>query len=258
LVIYYLGNNIFIGVYMETNVIEKLDQILKGLADLKISQKLIEQDYESQKTEELNEALALASLEFPIIKVNRQNPYLASGYSDLHEIMVKVRPVLGKHGLSITQRIKLKDSVTTLATRLWHLSGQWIESRVLISPTKNTIESYGSNLNSMKRFEVMDLLGVTVSEDPFDDDGEADMEEAKELQEGGAKLKALYTKKSESYAVVNNTQYGELMKELDDDEDLTEDILNMLHIRSLRELPASRFSPTVDRIRKIKKLRRGN
>jgi len=234
---------------------DKLNLILEELAEIKAKMVAIEQPYESKKTEELNAALASASLEFPSIKINRQNPYLASGYSDLHEIMVKVRPILGKHGLHITQRIRLEDGVTVLASRIWHSSGQWLESRVLVSPSKNTIEAYGSNLNSMKRFEVMDMLGLTVSSDPFDDDGESDMEIANELAEGGAKLKALYNKKEESYAVINNAQYLELMKELDSDEYLAEDMLEKLHLRSLRELPESRFAPTIDRIRAIKKIR---
>ena len=231
---------------MLIEITEKLDNITE-----------IPNQYESQKTDELNAAMALASLEFPPIKVNRQNPYLASGYSDLHEIMTKVRPVLGKHGLHLTQRIKLSDSITILCTRLWHSSGQWIESSVIISPSKNTVEAYGSILNSMKRFEVMDMLGVTVSNDPFDDDGEAEMDKAGEL-ESGKNLKGLYDKKEDSYAVVNNAQYGELMKELDSEEDLTAEILENLHLRSLRELPASRFLPTVNRIRKIKKTRYDN
>ena len=238
---------------------EKIDLILSKIntsASLKTGPS--EEAYESAKTEELNTAVASASLEFPNITINRQNPYLASGYSDLHEIMTKVRPILGKHGLHLTQRIKLKDGVTILATRLWQSSGQWMESRVLVSPSKNTIEAYGSNLNSMKRFELMDILSITVSEDPFDDDGEADMGEANELAEGGAKLKALYDKKEESYAVINNIEYGELMKELDEEESLTQDILDKLHIRSLRELPRTRFLPTINRIRKIKKLRYSN
>ena len=242
---------------MERGVVEEnLAFILQELIDIKAKMGVAgEEPYESLKTEELNTALAVASLEFPIIKVNRQNPYLASGYSDLHEIMGKIRPILGKNGLHITQRIKLKDGVTVLGTRLWHSSGQWIESRVLITPSKNTIDAYGSNLNSMKRFEIMDMLGLTVSNDPFDDDGESDMEIANELAEGGAKLKALYNKKEESYAVINNTQYLELMKELDSDEFLAEEMLDKLHLRSLRELPESRFSPTINRIREIKKIR---
>ena len=232
---------------------DKLDLILKEFESLKSNG--LNQAYESEKTEELNTALANACLEFPPININRQNPYLASGYSDMHEIMTKIRPVLGKHGLSVTQRIKLEDALTVLATRIWHSSGQWIESRVLISPSKNTIEAYGSNLNSMKRFEIMNTLGLTVSSDPFDDDGESDMQEANELAEGGAKLKALYNRKEESFSVINNSQYMELMKELDRDEYLAEEMLDKLHIRSLRELPESRFAPTINRIREIKKIR---
>jgi len=211
--------------------------------------------YESTNTEELNTALASASLEFPEIKINRENPYLASGYADLHIIMCKVRSILGKYGLHLTHIKKLKDGATFLATRLWHSSGQWIESRVLLNPSKNSIEAYGSNLNSMKRFEAMDILNLTVSGDPFDDDGEADSDNDHKIEEAGSSFKALYNKKEETFAVINKSQYIELMKELDSEESLAEDILDKLHIRSLRDLPSSRFNPTIDRIRKIKRIR---
>lgn len=227
--------------------LKKLDEIL-----LSLSKKDLDDVYESKETAELNEALAKATLEFPKINLNRQNPYLASGYSDLHEILSKVRPILGKYGLTIVQRTKPIDGLTFLITRLWHSSGQWIESRVIINPAKNDIQSYGSYLNSMKRFEVMNMLSLTVSDDPFDDDGESDMEEAHELTEKGGKLKALYDKKKDSYEVITASQYGELMMELDAEEDITQDILDKLHIRSLKELPKNRFLPTINRIRKIK------
>jgi len=234
---------------------EKLNLILEKLEELATKNISLEQPYESNTTAKLNEAAAQASLEFPKIIINRQNPYLASGYSDIHEILTKIRPVLGKFGLHLAQRIKLNDGINILTTRLWHASGEWIESRVIINPSKNTVESYGSNLNSMKRFEIMNILGLTVSQDPFDDDGEADMDEAHEVMEKGAKLKTLYDKKQESYEVISANEYGELMTELDDQEDLTVEILDNLHLRSLRELPKSRFQPTINRIRKIKKIR---
>ena len=233
----------------EAKILDKLDEIVEFIRNPNL--------YQSDETDELNTALSKASTEFPKIVVNRQNPYIASGYSDLDQIMNKIRPILGKNGLHITQQKRLHNGTTILITRVWHSSGQWIESRILLNPNKNTIEAYGSHLNCMKRFEVMDMLGITVSEDPFDDDGEADMEDAKKEMEIGSKLKTLYKKTSESYDVVTSDQYNEIMLELDNEEDLVVEILNDLHIRSFRELPKSRFLPTVKRIRKIKEVRKG-
>jgi glutaredoxin len=235
-----------------SQITEKLDLILS-----KLETHEEEIQYQSKQTNELNAAIAKASSQFPKIVINRQNPYLASGYSDLDQIMNKIRPILGANELHLTQQKRLKDGTTYLITRIWHSSGQWIESRVILNPNKNTIESYGSHLNCMKRFEVMDMLGITVSDDPFDDDGEADMEDAKREIEMGAKLKTLYNKKNESYEVITDAQYGEIMMELDDEEDLTIEVLSDLKIRSFRELPKTRFLPTIKRIRKIKELRKG-
>jgi len=236
---------------IDTEIINKLDIILKKI-DIGLDA------YQSDQTNELNSALAKASTEFPKIIVNRQNPYLASGYSDLDQIMNKIRPILGKHELHITQQKRLNEGLTYLVTRIWHSSGQWIESRVILRPSKNSIEAYGSNLNKMKRFEIMDILGLTVSQDPFDDDGEADMTDAKLEMESGSKLKTLYKSKNESYAVITKDQYTEIMSELDDQEDLVAELLDNLHLRSFRELPKSRFVPTIKRIRKIKEVRKGS
>lgn len=241
---------------------KKLDQIKQDLEELKLSidrlrTPLEEEPYQSDKTEELNTALAAAVKEFPIIIVNRQNSYLASGYADLHHIMKSIRPILGNQGLTISHRKKPVDGAVLLTTRVWHSSGQWIESRVFLHPTKDTVDAYGSNLNYMKRFEVMDLLGLTISEDPFDDDGQADSELAKQIAESGVKTKKLYRKKKESFDCITGEQYEELMYELDDSEDIVEDLLDSLQIKSLREIPKSRFSPTINRVRKIKQIRKG-
>jgi len=238
-------------------ILEKLEKLEALVLSTQVNFKLKDEDrYESEKTDELNAALASASLEFPPIKLNRQNPYLASGYSDLHEVMTKIRPVLGKHGIHVAQRRKFEDGIIILRTRIWHSSGQWIESRVLISPSRNTIEAYGSHLNSMKRFEVMDILGLTVSEDPFDDDGEADMQNTTQVAGKGTKLKELYDKKEESYQTISENEYREIMKVLDLDESIAEDILEKLHIKSFRELPKSRYAPTINRMREIIKINR--
>lgn len=247
---------------MDLNISNKLDVILNELKEIKNKEAKLKdfistEPYQSEKTDEINLALAEASLEFPPIKVNRQNPYLASGYSDLHEILTKIRPILGKHNLHVTQIKKQADGRILLVSRIWHSSGQWIESRVFITPSKNTIESYGSNLNSMKRFEIMDILGLTVSGDPYDDDGEADMEDEKEVVEMGAKLKTLYDTKKESYDTITAAQYEELMITLDDHEDLVSEMLSALKVKTLRDIPKSRFAPTIDRIRKIVKKRSG-
>ncbi len=94
-----------------TTIENKLEIILKEVEALKSningnSVTYKEQPYESKETNELNEAIAKASLEFPKIKVNRQNPYLASGYSDLHEIMNKIRPIFReiRHPCSPTKK----------------------------------------------------------------------------------------------------------------------------------------------------------
>ena len=234
-------------------VIKKLDEILTL-----INKPLKNDPYESDITNELNTALAKACGEFKPITSNRENPYFMSGYSDLNNIMLNIRPVLSKNGLSVTQRTKTIEGSTVLLTRLWHASGQWIESRARVIPTKNDIDSYGSALNYMRRFQILSLLGITVSEDPFDDDAELEMAKTRGITEKGTKLSAKYNPKKESSDTITKEQLEELRYELTNEySDIEEDILDRLHLRDLSELPKSRFIPTINRVRKIKQLREG-
>ena len=243
---------------MDLNINNKLDVILQEIKkikdkEIKLSSIIEGRPYQSEKTDEINTALADASLEFGKIEINRQNPYLATGYADLDAVMTKIRPILGKHGLHISQQKKQIDGRTLLVTRVWHSSAQWIESRIFLNPSDNSIESYASNLNAMKRFEIMDLLGITVIDDPFDDDGEADMKQKRKDTIKGTKIKDLIDKEKDkpTYETITNEQYEELMYELDEHGDLVAEILDGLKLRTLRELPKNRYKPTRDRIKRI-------
>jgi len=70
------------------DVNEKLDLILKELEEIKIKAKIegSVEPYQSKETKELNAAIAKASIEFPKINVNRENPYLVAGYADLNQM----------------------------------------------------------------------------------------------------------------------------------------------------------------------------
>jgi len=240
------------------DVNEKLDLILKELEEIKIKAKIegSVEPYQSKETKELNAAIAKASIEFPKINVNRENPYLVAGYADLNQMLPKIRPILGRNDLHLSHQKKLVDGASVLITRLWHSSGQWIESRILLKPNKNTLEAYGSHLNCMKRFEVMDMLGLTINDDPFDDDGEADMEEEHKDIDMGAKLKTKFDRKKQSFEVITKEQYEEIMKELDDEEDLTKTVLERYSLRSFREMPKNMFPLVIREIRRIKEIRK--
>lgn len=213
--------------------------------------------YESPETKDLNDAFAQAQLEFPTINPNRENPYFKTPYADLDAIMVLFRPILAKNGLTLTQRTILHDGATILQTRLWHSSGQWIESRARFIPSKNDPHTYGSSLSYLKRVQAVALLNVTVKDDPSDDDAELDMVAHRDVKARGTDLSLKYKPGKQSSETITKEQIEEIEYELAKYPDIGEEILERLRLQSIADLPKSKYLPTITRIREIKNLRDG-
>jgi hypothetical protein len=211
--------------------------------------------YQSDQINELAAAMAKAQGEYSRITHNRDNPYFKSRFADLDAIMEAVRPALTKNGIFFTQQTRLCDGAIILHTQLIHSSGQWIESRSRIIPPKNDPQSYGSTKSYLKRYAATALLGITVSNDPIDDDGEVAMIPARENLIKGPSNK--YNPKEESFDTITKEQLEELEYELMECPDLAEEIMDKMRIQSLADLPKSKYSISVRRIREIKSARNG-
>lgn len=219
---------------------------------------LPEDPYESEKTNELDAAMAKASLEYPRIGFNCENPFFKSSYADLDAIMWAIRPVIAKHGLRIEFRTKINlDGSTTLHTRVKHSSGQWSETRARIIPTKNDQQSYASALTYMKRHQVMALMNVTISEDWSDDDAERNMAEVREEHKRGTAINTKYNPKEQSGLTISKDQLEELEYELSEFPDIAQMVLEGLKIEHLADMPKSKFQVSAQRIREIKNARLG-
>lgn len=136
---------------------------------------LVSDRYESDDLNELFAALAKAQSEMEVAKTDNANPFYKSKYADLTAIVKASRPALVKNGLCIIQRISMNgDGRMYLLTRLAHSSGQWIESKMAINPSKTDVQSIGSYITYLRRYTYAAIAGVTVS-DENDDDGESAM-----------------------------------------------------------------------------------
>lgn len=212
--------------------------------------------YESAEVKEISAAFAKAQGEFPVIGMNRENPYFKSNYTDMDLIVRSIRPALYKNGLSFTQQIQMtEDGATMLHTRLRHSSGQWIESRNRVVPAKNDQQTYGSTLTYQKRYSLMALLGLTTSQDNTDDDAEIAMISSRDVIAKGPSIK--YNPKEQSFDTVSRDQLDELEYELSEVPDLAEEIMDKMKIQSLADLPKSKYQVSLQRIREIKEARKG-
>jgi hypothetical protein len=137
---------------------------------------------ESLSLNELYGALAKAQGEIEFALADSKNPFFKSKYAKLEAFMKVSREPLSKNGLAIIQRVLSNtNDKMYLYTRLCHVSGQWIESKMPISPVKNDVQSIGSYITYLRRYNWACVVGISSTED--DDDGEAAMPRVQRKEE---------------------------------------------------------------------------
>lgn len=251
---------------METNDITKMFEAVTKVFESRLNKQiaaLIEQNthkedrYESEEIDQISAAFAEAQGEFPSIGLNRENPFFKSAYADYDALIRAVRPALKKNGLSVHHDTRPNnDGPTLIHTRLRHNSGQWFETRARIIPAKDDIQGYSSNMSYHKRYNVMNILGLSTSNDIDDDDGETDMIPVRNMKAKGtaSKLKSKPHKPTET---ITPEQLEELQDILQDHPDIAEDMLDKLRLQSLADLPKEYYMGSIKRIREIIMAREG-
>lgn len=73
-------------------------------------------------------------------------------------------PILCKHGLGITQYFEGNN----LVTKLFHTSGEYIESKMILEYQSMTSQEIGSMITYMRRYNICLVLGIVADDD---DDG---------------------------------------------------------------------------------------
>jgi hypothetical protein len=141
------------------------------------------------------------------------------------------------------------DGQSLLNTILCHSSGQWIESQSRIIPPKSDIQALFSYLTTLKRMAYSAICGVAVIHE--DDDGEEAMASAQEIIAKGVSV-SKYDPKTQSYETITKEQLMELEYELDGNADLAENVLDVLKIQSLADMPKNKYDFSVRQIRRIK------
>lgn len=115
-------------------------------------------------------ALASAQAEFESVKKSKTNPAFKSKYAELADIFDAVKPALTKYGLAIVQAPSFADGRITVTTRLFHKSGQWLETSLSLRPAADDAQKIGSAITYARRYSLSSLLGIAADED---DDGNA-------------------------------------------------------------------------------------
>jgi hypothetical protein len=157
--------------------------------------------------ENLAKALSKAQAEFTTVPQSGFNPHFKNKFSTFQDHVNAARPILAKHGLSISQMPNLigESERFVLTTILMHESGESIASNQPIFAMKQDAQSMGSAITYAKRYAYGAVLGMASGD--FEDDGNAATAPAKPTP---AKAKA--TKNQSIADRVNAAQHvGELM-----------------------------------------------
>lgn len=123
----------------------------------------------TEQLDALATALSKAQAGMENAKKDASNPFFKSKYADLASVWDSVRAPLTSNGLAVIQTVDCDDAGMYLVTKLIHLSGQWVDSRVRIKPVKDDPQGLGSAITYMRRYALQAMVGVA----PEEDDGNA-------------------------------------------------------------------------------------
>lgn len=241
--------------------LEKVLQFITTLYEDKLKSHIAALESKKEKTKhrsddikDLATALAKAQSEMLTAGLRSENPYFKSSYADIAELIRVSRPCLTKNGLSVTQQvISGDDGMTMLHTIMLHASGQWIETCMRVVPPKNDIQTLGSYITYLRRYSYAALVGVVAADE--DDDGEKAVATSRDIFAKGTAINTKYNPREESSETITKEQLEELEYELSEYADIAEMILDGLKIQSIADMPKSKYSASIRRVREIKNLR---
>lgn len=123
----------------------------------------------SDSIAKLSEALSRAQGELKPAPLNSTNPFLKNRYADLGSVIEAARPVLARHGLSVTQLVNGDGERIGVETVLAHATGEWISETVSLALSdekgKSGAQVAGSIITYLRRYALAAILGMYADED---------------------------------------------------------------------------------------------
>jgi hypothetical protein len=119
-------------------------------------------------------ALSRMEAELPAIE-RKGTAHNNKRYARFEDFIEAVKPILAKHGFSLTFRIDQTDTAIKITGVLGHEAGHQETTSLSLpadtSGNKNPVQSWGSSISYGKRYVGMTLLGIATEDE--DDDGKA-------------------------------------------------------------------------------------
>lgn len=114
---------------------------------------------------ELAKALATAQGEIENASKNAKNPHFKSNYADLAEVINTVRPIMSKHGISISQFPAFDSGLASVETIVMHHSGEWMSGISSAPVGKQDAQGVGSAITYLRRYSLAAIAGIAQEDD---------------------------------------------------------------------------------------------
>jgi len=124
----------------------------------------------SATLQNLAKALITFQIKVSNIKKDATNPFFKSKYATLSNILDEIHLPLAESGLVLTQFPTGENGLTTLL--IHSESGEYLSSTYEMTGHKNTAQERGSLISYQRRYSIVSVLCLNIS-DETDDDGNA-------------------------------------------------------------------------------------
>lgn len=116
---------------------------------------------------QLSAALVLAQREMPNVQLDKKVSYkgIEFHYASLSNCIAVTKPVLSSKGLVVVQYPKVSEKTLTVATRLIHESGEYLETELSITVETSDPKLIGSLLTYLRRYSYTSLLSIAHESD---------------------------------------------------------------------------------------------
>ena len=94
-----------------------------------------------------------------------KNPFFKSSYANLSSVVEAIKQPFADNGLSYSQFPLTEDGLAGVETILMHISGEWIESKLLLPTTKKDPQAAGSAITYARRYALQSLAGIPSEDD---------------------------------------------------------------------------------------------
>lgn len=160
---------------------------------------------QSENTNELATALALAQGAMKAATFNKVNPHFKNRYADLAAVIDAIRAPLAANGLSYSQTTEIRDGGLVLVTTLRHSSGQWIASEYPL-PSAAKPQELGSALTYARRYSLSAIACIAADDD---DDAEMARKTDQTASVPGKRVNPHVTRPTDIVPTVERDEYGD-------------------------------------------------